>query len=367
MPGRARAEDVLEPDLPIIDAHHHLHDHGPPAPAPHGGASASPRGSGQPRRYLLEDVLHDIAECGHNVRATVFVQSGAFYRAVGHCPENMRAVGETEHVQGIAAACQPHAQHAHHAPQTTPTPLVAAAIVGSCDLRDPGIDAVLQAHMASRNFRGVRMVRRRHTPVPRGGGDVAFRRGMQAMARHGLVYDVWQTSPAEHDFGSVRRVVALAREFADVTIVLNHLGTAVGPLMTAEDVQTWRGDLADLATCANVFLKVGGIHMPVNGWGLDEREAGVGSEELLELVWPFYRHAIGCFGPQRCMVESNFPVDKQCVSMRVLYNTLKLAAARLGLSRADRVDLFHDTAARVYGLPLAAAAAAARAQPGSKM
>ena len=108
--------------------------------------------------------------------------------------------------------------------------------------------------------------------------------------------------------------------------------------------------------------------MPINGWGLDGREAGVGSEELLELVWPFCQHAISCFKPHRCMVESNFPVDKDCVTMRVVYNTFKRAATRLGLSHADKVNLFHDTAARVYGLPLAAKAAKpTRPQPGSKM
>ena len=138
-----------------------------------------------------------IAECGHNIVATVFVQSGAFYRADGQCPESMRPVGETEHMQSLAAVCAQarHAQAAQH----QPTPLVAAAIVGTCDLRDPHVDRVLQAHMASPNFRGIRMVRRRQSPVPCGADDDAFRRGMRAMARHGLVYDVWQTSGAEHD------------------------------------------------------------------------------------------------------------------------------------------------------------------------
>src|SRR3954451_707511 len=109
-------EDVLESDLPIVDAHHHLWE----------------RPSG---RYLLDELLADLG-AGHNVRATVFIQCGYGYRDDG--PMELRPVGETERVAAIAAQAT-----------AAGAPGICAGIVGYCDFRlGDRVDAVLEAHIA---------------------------------------------------------------------------------------------------------------------------------------------------------------------------------------------------------------------------
>ena len=88
--GKETPEEVLEPNLPIIDPHHHLWD--------------LRRSNGMGFRqavYLCEEISRDISDSGHNIVQTVFAQCGAFYRADG--PKEMRCIGETEFVNGIAA------------------------------------------------------------------------------------------------------------------------------------------------------------------------------------------------------------------------------------------------------------------------
>merc|ERR1711904_83507 len=123
---------------------------------------------------------------------------------------------------------------------------------------------------------------------------------MGLMEKYGLSFDCWQTSSGERDFQSVPRAISLAKQFPKVTIILNHWGCPVGPTMSAAEREQWEKDIAELArSCPNVVCKVGGIQMPVNGFGLEERPVPIGSEELFKLVFPFYRHAIECFGPRR--------------------------------------------------------------------
>jgi len=330
----APEEAVLEPNLPIIDAHHHLWDR-----------SDGPRMTGPPRqeRWLLEDILWDIQKSGHNVVRTVYVQAGSFYRMEGL--KELRPVGETEFVQRVAQIAETRNHKA-------PCSLVGSAIVGTVDLRHPQIAEVLRAHMQCPNFVGIRMNRRVSRPVPADDGDPAYERGMALMEEFGLSFDCWQTSGEERDFQSVPRVTRLAQRYPKVTIILNHLGCPVGPTMTPAELEQWKGDIKELASsCPNVVCKVGGIQMPVNGFGLEERPAPLRSEELFKLVFPFYRHAIESFGPRRCMFESNFPVDKDCVSYRALWNAFKLVVKAMNLSAEDKIHLFHDTAARTYKLP----------------
>lgn len=74
------------------------------------------------------------------------------------------------------------------------------------------------------------------------------------------------------------------------------------------------------------------------------------SEAFLETLLPRYQYALEAFGPERCMFESNFPVDKDCISYRTLWNLFKRIAARLGLSEAEKTAVFSGTAARAYRL-----------------
>ena len=322
-------EDVLEPDLPICDPHHHLWDH-------------------PGRRYLLDELLADTGS-GHAVRATVFVECLSMYRAQG--PLATRPVGETEFVNGIAAM----SASGRYGPTRA-----AAGIVSFADLTlGEHAGEVLDAHRAaSPRFRGIRhaagwdasdAVRNSHTNPPPGLlGDSRFRRGFAELARRGLTFDAWCYHP------QLPEVADLARAFPDTTIVLDHFGgpLGIGPYRgrRAEVFRWWRDAIRAVAACPNVVAKLGGLVMPLNGFGFHKRAEPATSEELAEATREWYLHAIDCFGAERCMFESNFPVDKVSASYRVLWNSFKRITA--AFSKTDKAALYHDTAVRVYGLRL---------------
>ncbi len=321
-------EEALEPELPIIDPHHHLWDR--------------PNNS-----YLIEDLVADTAE--HNVRQTVFVECTSMYRADG--PEEFKVVGETEFVQGIAAI----SASGRYGEQR-----LASGIVGSADLcLGDRVAPVLEAQIAAspNRFRGIR-----HRAAF-AGKDIApyqpadmkdhvlldpdFRKGYAYLRQYGLTFEGWVYHTHIED------LIDLARAFPDTTIIFNHLGGPVGIGSWAgrrdEVFASWRPLITELAKCQNVVAKVGGIQMVVNGYGWETREKPPTSDELLAANGDWYRHTIEQFGPNRCMFESNFPVDKLSCSYTVLWNQFKKLTA--GFSKEDRAAMFHDTAQRVYRLP----------------
>ena len=94
--------------------------------------------------------------------------------------------------------------------------------------------------------------------------------------------------------------------------------------------------------------KLGGIAMPINGFGWHRRTQPASSDELVAATGRYHRKAIELFGPERCMFESNFPVDKRSCSYAVVWNAFKKIAAEF--SAADQAHLFHDTAVQAYRL-----------------
>ncbi len=323
-------EKPLEPDVPIIDPHHHLWDH---------------PGS----RYMLDEIVHDTGS-GHRVLATIFVECMSMYRADG--PESMRPIGETEFVTGIAA------QSASGQYGET---RVAAGIVGFADLSlGAPVEAVLQAHIAAApaRFRGIRHaagfdahpeVRNSHTNPPADLYESArFREGFARLSRLGLSFDAWNYHP------QMRGLTKLARAFPDTTIVLDHFGgpLGIGPYegRRAEIFDHWKVDIAELARCPNVMAKLGGINMPINGFGWHRRPSPPSSDELVAATRDYYLHTIDQFGPKRCMFESNFPVDKISSSYVVLWNAFKKIAA--GFTDEEKARLFRETAAEVYRVKL---------------
>lgn len=320
-------EDILEPDLPICDPHHHLWDH-----------------ANNP--YLLPQLLADTGS-GHNVVSTVFVECGSMYRADG--PEPMRCVGETEFVNGIAAMTASGQYGKLRA---------CIGIVSLADLNlGSAVGAVLDEHMRlSRRFRGIRhaagwdasdAVRNSHTNPFRGMlGDRRFREGFAELGKRGLTFDAWLYHT------QIPELTDLARAFPGTTIIFDHFGgpLGVGPYAGKQDeifVQ-WQKDVAELARCPNVFAKLGGIVMPINGFTFHKADKPATSDQVVESTGRYHRHAIECFGADRCMFESNFPVDKQSVSYPVLWNAFKKIAA--GASDAEKANLFHDTAMLAYKL-----------------
>jgi L-fuconolactonase len=321
-------EEPLEPDLPIIDPHHHLWDR-----------------SGN--RYRLDELTADLA--GQNVRQTVFVECDAMYRAAG--PEEFRVVGEVEWVQGVAA----QSASGHFGDLRAAT-----GIVGSADLRlgeraAPVLEALIAA--SPQRFRGIRhraaWAEPGVLPSPRSGPpahlllDPEFRKGFGLLRVYGLSFDAWLYHP------QLPELADLARAFPDTVIILNHLGgpLGVGPYAGKRDevFARWKVDLAAVAACPNVVLKVGGLQMAINGFGWSDREQPPTSDDLLAANRDWYLYAIEQFGPSRCMFESNFPVDKLSCSYTVLWNQFKKLSK--GFSAGDRAALFHDTAQRVYRLP----------------
>ncbi len=318
-------EPVLEPELPIVDPHHHLWDIRT--------SRVEPLLSFEQKVYLCEEITNDIRSSGHNIVQTVFAQCGAFYRADG--PEAMRCVGETEFVHGIAAMSRSGIYGATR---------LCTGIFGAADLR-PGkaAELVLKAHLAaSPNFRGIR------TAFP-GDLNAQFLEGYALLAKLGLSFDNY--SP---DHARLPTLAKLGAAHPDVTIIVNHLGGRIDPDARPDAVATWRKHIDAIAACPNAVMKVGGAQMRVGDWEpafhMHRRARPIGSEELCELLYPYYRYAIDAFGPQRCMFESNFPVDKECVSYRTLWNTFKRIAAKAGLSAAEKAAIFSGTATRVYRL-----------------
>ena len=321
-------EEVIEPDLPICDPHHHLWDYA---------------GS----RYLLDELLADIGS-GHNVVSTVFMECGAMYNA--DAAAALRPVGETEFVNGIAAMSASGNYGAARA---------CAAIVGYANLNlGAAVGEVLDAHAAaSRRFRGIRHaagwdasdeVRNSHTaPSQHMLADATFRAGFAELGKRGMTFDAWLYHP------QIPELTALAQAFPDQPIVFDHFGgpLGIGPYANrrADIFAYWKDAVGDLSRCENVVAKLGGLVMAINGFGFHKNERPATSEELVAATQDYYRHMIDCFGVERCMFESNFPVDKVSCSYRVLWNSFKRLAA--GFSASEKAALFHDTAARIYGVP----------------
>jgi len=320
-------EPVLEPDLPIVDAHHHLWDR--------------PDGN----RYLLDDFLADL-RTGHNVVATVFVQCHAMYRATG--AEEMRPVGETEFVAGQAAMSA--------SGQYGPT-RIAAAIVGFADLElGDAVEAVLEAHIraAGGRFRGIRhsaawdadpVIGNGH-PHPHLLRSPEFRAGLKRLTAMGLAFDLWVFHP------QLPEAVELVRAFPDTQFILGHCGGPLGygPYAGKRDeiFPVWKASMAELARCPNVVVKLGGMMMRLAAYDYGALEAPPDSARLAELWRPWIETCIELFGADRCLFESNFPVEKMGIGYAALWNAFKRIAA--GASRAEKEALFAGTARRVYRL-----------------
>jgi L-fuconolactonase len=324
-------EATLEPDLPICDPHHHFWD------------LRSQRIPYQ--RYLLHELVADVSS-GHNVRSTVFIEARSMYRA--DAPQEMRPVGEVEFVQGLAAASASGLYGPCRA---------AAAIVGHANLnlgdRVEPVLAALQAASPNR-FRGIRHSvtwdphpEVENTAAHRMQGQLAsdkFRAGARVLARMGLTLEGWMYFP------QLPELANFAKAVPDLTIILNHIGglLRVGPYANRDEevLATWRSGIAAVAACPNVHMKLGGIGMPRTGFDWHIRTTPIGSQELAESMAPFMHYCIEQFGPERCMFESNFPVDKVSYSYNVMYNAFKRLSK--GYSAAERAAMFHDTAVRVY-------------------
>ncbi|SHH20728.1 Predicted metal-dependent hydrolase, TIM-barrel fold [Pollutimonas bauzanensis] len=319
-----RREDILDPGLPIIDAHHHLWEF-------------------PEKSYGCSDLLADIGQ-GHNITATVFIECKTGYRTSG--AESLRPVGEIEFARS-------QGERAGGAID------ICAGIVGYADLRlGAAVVPALQAQQAAAGgrLRGIRNITVWHADPslrlsasrPPAGvlSDPMFRMGFRHLAPMGLSFDAWLVHT------QLDELRALALDFPGTPIVLNHLGgpIAIGPYTgRRQDVfMAWRGALERLAGCPNVFMKIGGFGMPLFGFEFHRLPVPPSSVQIAAAVRPYAETCLELFGAGRCMFESNFPVDKGSFDYSILWNAFKRLAA--GASATETASLFHDTAADFYGL-----------------
>jgi L-fuconolactonase len=321
-------QGTLEPAIgvgfPIIDPHHHLWETGPRL------------------RYGLAELRNDTAS-GWDVEATVYVDCMSGYRTDG--PEHLRLVGETEYASANAAASN-DGKGAR-----------IGAIVSRADLtRTDVLAEVLEGHVAAGNglFRGIRhatawdedeSIRRNHARAGKGAMLAPeFAEGARILGRMGLTFDAWLYHP------QIGELVALAKAAPDTVMILDHIGAplAIGRHAGHADevLAEWRASVDALAACENVVVKLGGIGMADYGGDWRSQPAPPSSMTLADRWRSQFLHLIEAFGANRCMFESNFPVDKASCSYVTLWNTFARIAE--GASDAERRSLFHDTAARVY-------------------
>jgi L-fuconolactonase len=270
------------------------------------------------------------------------------YRADG--PEEMRAVGEIEFANGVAAMT---------ASGSYGKPRVCAGIVGHADLMlGARVAKVLEAMVVAGGgrFRGIRYIASSDPDQAQWGAtavrpeglllDKRVREGFAQLASLGLSFDAWVYHPQLGD------VVDLARAFPGTPIILNHVGGPIGlgRYKGKRDAAfaDWSARIRELAACPNVHVKLGGLGMKMFGFDVHEGELPPSSEQLATAWRPYVETCISAFGPSRAMFESNFPVDKGSYGYGVYWNTCKRLAR--GASAPEKADLFHRTASRVYRL-----------------
>lgn len=334
----ATREVALDPGLPIVDPHHHLWDLA--AHLAHLQGYPLLESVARTPRYLAPEFLEDIAG-GHRVVATVYMECGAHYRTDG--PDELKPVGEVEYAARVAEACA-----------DGKGPQLCAGIVGFADFRlGDGIARTLEAAVEAGGgrLRGVRYMAAHDLDadvlgptgrVPAGVlHDPVFRRAYAQLQRFDLSFDAWVLEPQLAD------VVSLAQAFPDTPIVVDHTGSPVGLASyrgrLPERYADWAASMRRLAACPNVTIKLGGLGNPLSGLS---DGAGLDSTALAERWRSYVLHAIECFGADRCMFESNFPVDRGAVDYVTLWNAFKRITA--GATAADKRELYAGTAARTY-------------------
>ncbi|TDE35655.1 amidohydrolase family protein [Antarcticimicrobium sediminis] len=322
-------EEILEPTLPIVDPHHHLWD--------------SPRVP----RYLQEEFSADLA-VGHNVIATVFAECTESYREDG--PERLKPLGETEFVVAFA-------KEAANAPEGDRG--VCKGIIGRADLLEgASVEEVLQMHkdLGQGRWRGIRQstahdetgtVRTTARTPPAGVlMDPKFREGFEKLVALGMTFDSWVYHP------QLGEVADLAASYPDANIILDHVGGPIGAGAYEgkrdEVFAEWKTGIHQVAAQPNVSCKIGGLGMKLGGFRFETLPQPASSKDLAAAWKPYVETCIEAFGADRCMFESNFPVDMITCTYGTLWNTFKRLAS--GCSADEKAALFAGTAQRVYSV-----------------
>lgn len=316
-------EGILEPEIAIVDPHHHLWLR-------------------NGYNYLLPELAVDLAS-GHNVVATVYADCHSMYRQVG--PEAERSLGETEFVRGQAAMSASGGFGPARA---------CDVMFGNVDVTlGAAVEPLLEQHIEASGgrFRGIRISsgwdadEKIHNVAakPRLLLDPHVQKAVSVLSRMDLTLDCWVYHP------QLDEVAELADAHPDLTIVLNHVGSPIlgGPYRgrTDEVFEDWGARIRRVGERENVFIKLGALPIRMPGYEGD-RSLPPGSDEVAMAWRPWIETCIDAFGPSRSMFESNFPVQKRWCSYQVCWNAFKRLSA--DATPADKVDLFAAAAARAY-------------------
>lgn len=350
-------------DFAIIDAHIHQWD---PYHTPHAAALAVKLLGKHP--YLLDKAIRlakpkDLIDTlGHTQHITSPYLPQHYQHDIGHYAveqivhveaswknqKGKAVVDETQFIESLAFA-----DHQ----------LKLGAIVASADPRDRNFKKILKLHhKASPRFRGIRKMAAVHEDSaihawanePHLYTQKNFLRGFESLAQYNLSFDAWVYSTQLKD------VIALAKQFPETSIVLDHLGTPAGLFgkvgkqtgltQTARDniLFRWKEDIAELAQYPNVYTKMSGLFMPVLGHSFYLKHQLASSEQIFELVHPMITHALHCFSPYRVMFGSNFPMDRVNAALVNIIDAFSDAVASYDPDALAQV--FHHTAKQFYRL-----------------
>jgi predicted TIM-barrel fold metal-dependent hydrolase len=204
-------------------------------------------------------------------------------------------------------------------------------IVAGADLLDPDLDALLEAHAARRNVRGVRQIVCWHADPAKTYTardlllDPAWEAGFARLARYGLSFDL-QLYPSQ-----MAAAAALADRHPDIPLIVNHAG-----LPTDRDpagIAAWRDGLRGLAARPQVSIKISGLGITDRAW-------------TTESIRPVALECIEAFGAGRAMFASDFPVDKVHGSFDAVFSAFDAITA--GFSDDERERLFAANAEATY-------------------
>ena len=324
-------EEIINPELSIIDPHHHLWN------GDNQLAGSFP--------YLIENLSED-TNSGHNIVGTIFMECAQGYYSGGE--EKYKPVGETEFVINLIKDSEKLSKSTN-----------IIGIIGFADLMlGHEVKDVLNTHLSKGEglFRGIRHaagwdknneIHNSHSnPIENIYHNKSFMKGAEELINLNLTFDAW------HYHHQINDLSIFAKKYPELTIIHDHFGgpLGVGPYegKKEEIFKKWKDDISLLSESKNVYAKLGGLAMPVNGWNFHKQNKPASSDQILDMHHEYYLHTINCFGVERCMFESNFPVDRRSVSYHVIWNAFKKMV--LGYSDEDKNKLFFKNAKDVYGV-----------------
>eukprot|EP01104_Vermistella_antarctica_P020866 TRINITY_DN911_c1_g1_i2.p1 TRINITY_DN911_c1_g1~~TRINITY_DN911_c1_g1_i2.p1 ORF type:complete len:359 (+),score=39.36 TRINITY_DN911_c1_g1_i2:149-1225(+) len=307
-----RVEDPLKPLFPVIDAHHHFWDT-PPAGmlearmAMSNAMKVTFGDAPMASAYLRDEYNADISR--HNVKASMYVECHSFWNR--ELEPHLRPTGETKRVQKF------------HDDEDSDL-LLCQGIVSRADLglATPLFEECLTVHQESSCFRGIRYAIAHYSEDTKNVVSVGelsevlksrrFHDNLEVLAGRNLTYDVWLYHT------QIKQLIEIAVKHPSLTVVADHCCTPVVLPTTASSVfSDWKRDIRELAACPNVVCKIGGLLMQIT---TPKPEEALSSDGVVHAVSPYVMETISVFGSNRCIFESNFPMDRCNVSFGVMLN-----------------------------------------------